>query len=154
MLPPGRVSGSSTNKKKSLHQHINIVPPQIQFNEGWECEQSIELYNVIKQPRQIMFARSIVKARITNAKTSLGKHPAVALTYRSIKPVVYSTAVLIRRAICQIRAQPTGVPGRYAIHGISSSLITYTDVERAFRDPIQQLMLNYIYIAFRLLVCH
>ncbi len=38
-------------------------------------------------------ARSIVKARITNAKTSLGKPPAVALTHRSVKPVVYSTAV-------------------------------------------------------------
>lgn len=93
-------------------------------------------------------ARSIVKARITNAKTSLGKHPAVALTYRSVKPVVYSTAVLIRRAICSIRAQPTGVPGRSPHHS------SYTDVERALRDPRQQLMLNYVYITFRLLVRH
>lgn len=117
----------------------------------WAIDWVIQRYQTTSTDNVV---RSIVKARITNAKTSLGKHPAVALTYRSIKPVVYSTAVLIRRAICSIRAQPTGVPGRYAIHGISSSLITYTDVERAFRDPIQQLMLNYIYIAFRLLVCH
>lgn len=36
--------------------------------------------------------RSIVKARITNAKTSLGKYPALTLAYRSVKPVVCSTA--------------------------------------------------------------
>ncbi len=79
MLPPGRVSGSSISTLFHLIYSL--------MKAGSVCNRLS--YATFSNNLD----RSIVKARITNAKTSLGKPPAVALTHRSVKPVVYSTAV-------------------------------------------------------------